>query len=73
MSYRPCNFCDFQRSKKDAEGKGFHLEVRPAPLMRGDNPATQFPNGVEVCKIFDDGNEEVRTTWYAELPESCRC
>lgn len=62
MSDRPCNFCDFERLKREAKKK--HRKVRAVPdagWMR-----------VQEAEIGTD-NWTDRGISYLELPSKCKC
>lgn len=58
----PCNYCEFQRMKREAKTKKQKISTVPEP-----HPP-HFPNGVRVLR---DGKPA--GVWFGALGDHCEC
>lgn len=70
MSDRPCNFCNWQRMKKEG---GYRRATRADRIVMAEWESDEefceaFPSGVVI--VDKDGKF---ASWFAELPSHCCC
>jgi hypothetical protein len=70
-SVSPCNFCYFERIKKQTNKETQRLIAEPG--KKGGTVIYRVPHPVEFEKLSDSKKEEYFVAWFKKLPKKCSC
>lgn len=70
-----CNYCGYQSLKTRASKEGKKVVVRVRLFDTSDKLQEMYPSGVDVYLISpgEKPRKDNWVSWYAELPDSCKC